>query len=1038
MAPSTPRAFHRVAYWAVTLCAIVLALLVSTTVALDEAQAGIIDWHHKWIGTPHMSATPRTVRGSNAIFVATDKNTIASIKAKSGELVWRQILREDEPIHALRSISGHLLTLSGSHEFHSRLLDAKTGQVLWDFSPRGEGAIPGLEFGQAATVTSEDSNLIILNSGAHVRKVFSKAGTEAWHWKANEGSATTYFSVLEAKGFGDHTDVVYVLGLQREVTAFSLEVVALDSTTGSVIKTFNIKSKIEVFEDTLILGGGSTGKSGYVAWLEQDHLKVLTLGTNRVTQTALKSIIAETPSFEELVAALEFVDLRLPEGHTEFLLSGTVGEYNDAKSSVLFVIDEKTGKAEIVHDFGERTGFSVYSATTKPATNEVVIVRAFRQDHETGALELFDVSERKVIIEHALPLDFDKYSHFTFASLELYSKGQGVQTRVYFSTIDGSFHVYSDVESEQWYREESLAYVKDVEFVDLPERKLWTQDVDESGHVRAARNLTIIERYIERLSSHILQLKSLPAFIVSYANPSSLFNKAPVATEYSEVQIGVPNNTTQPLYRDQFGLRKILVLSTYKGKVVAVDSGDKGQIIWSRYFPWGHDIKNTVVVRHANVRLPPILAIIAETVDGGGNKVLRLYRLNALTGEDYESGSFYFPASAWIPAGYLSAFKLPLEDPEEKTQVLCIVDDRMHITTFPSTEVVQEAFKALSDDFYFMLKNSVGAKELKGFKAIVSSDTDRMDVEPTWTIPFPEGEVIATFAERPSYEVMASLGRVLGDRGVLYKYQNPNYATVITVNEKPKHGLAPYLTVYLIDIAKGTILYQATHENVGLHQPILATQYENNVVFTFWFEGETSISPKGYQVVALELYESKNRNQRTKSETFSSFASERPDVLAQSFPFPHSPTAIGVTSTKAGISAKDILFGLSRQSVMALNKRFLDPRRPTGAPSAMDKEEMLMPYSAITDDPRLFLSYNLEVVGVRSIATAPTLLESTTVVVAYGQDVFVTRHAPSKTFDILNEDFSKSQLMLTIALLVVTLFFTAPMMRKKMLKEQWY
>ncbi|KAG0005875.1 hypothetical protein BGZ65_009947, partial [Modicella reniformis] len=267
--------------------------------------------------------------------------------------------------------------------------------------------------------------------------------------------------------------------------------------------------------------------------------------------------------------------------------------------------------------------------------------------------------------------------------------------------------------------------------------------------------------------------------------------------------------------------------------------------------------------------------------------------------------------------------------------------------------------------------------------------------------------------------VLASLGRVLGDRGVLYKYQNPNYATVITVNRKPKHGAAPYLVVYLVDVVKGSILYQASHENVGVNQPILATQYENNVVYTFWSEGETSTSAKGYQVVSLEL------------ETFSSFVNERPHVLAQSFPFPHSPTAIGVTSTKAGISAKDILFGLSRQSVMALNKRYLDPRRPTGVPTAMEKEEMLIPYSGITDDPRLFLSYNLEVVGVRRIATAPTLLESTTVVVAYGHDLFVTRHAPSKTFDILNEDFSKSQLMLTIAVLVVVLFITSPMVSGK-------
>ncbi|KAF8952668.1 hypothetical protein BGZ46_003410, partial [Entomortierella lignicola] len=1025
MTPSTLRGLHRVAFQTLTLWAIVLAFLATTVVALDESQAGIIDWHHKWVGTPHMSAAPRTVRGSNLIYVASDKNVVAAIKAKSGELAWRQVLREDEPVHALRVISGNLLTLTGTSEFHTRLLDSKSGHVIWDFSPAGEVAF--LDFGQTVTTTSEDSNLIILNQGAHVRKVSAKAGTELWHWKAEEGSPTIYFSVLEANGFSGHKDVVYVVGLQRGIDSYSLEVIALDSNTGSAIKTFNIGSKISSFEDAVVLGGGSTSKDGFVVWLEKDHLKALTLGTEKPTQSNLKDIISQVESLEVLVSKLEFDSLGLPEGQTLFILGGTVGEYHDAKGAGLFKINEKTKAVEFVSDFGERTGLSTYTATTKPGTNDVVILRAFREDEESGALETFDVTEGKVMAHQSLALDFDKYAHITFAHLELYSKGQGIQSRVYFSTMDGSFHAYSEVESERWYREESLAYIRDVEFVDLPERKLWTQDVDESGHAKTVKSLTVVERYIERLTAHISQLQGLPAFIVSYANPSSLFKKAPTAIEYSEVLIGSPNNTIQPLYRDQFGLRKILIFSTEKGKVVAVDSGNKGQIIWTRFFPWGHDLKNIVVVRHANVRLPPILAIIGQTIDGGGNSVMRLYRLNALTGEDYESDDFNFPSSAWIPAGYLSAFKLPIEDPDEKTQVLCLVDDRMHVTTFPSTPSVQETFKKLSDDIYFMLNNNVGDKVLKGYKTIVSADTDRMDVEPVWTVPFPDGEEIAVIAERPPYEVLASLGRVLGDRSVLYKYQNPNYATVITINKTPKHGIAPYLSVYLVDLVKGSILYHATHDNVGLSQPILATQYENNVVYTFWSEGETSTSAKGYQAVSLELYESKVRNQRTKSDTFSSFVSERPAVMAQAFPFPHSATAIGVTSTKAGISSKDILFGLSRQSLLAVNKRFFDPRRPIGAPNAEEKEEMLIPYSPIPEDPRLLLSYNLEVAGIKKIVTAPTLLESTTVVVAFGLDTFVTRHAPSKTFDILNEDFSKSQLMLTIVVLTVVMFVTSPM-----------
>lgn len=159
---------------------------------------------------------------------------------------------------------------------------------MWDFAPQGENALPGAAFGQDVTTTFEDSNLIILNQGANVRKIHAKAGTEAWHWKAEEGSPTAYFGVLESKGFSGNDNVVYVTGVTRGIDAFTIEVVALDSTTGQYLKTFTARSKLASVEDAVVLGGGSNDKPGYLAWLEKDALKVLTLGTDKVTDISLK------------------------------------------------------------------------------------------------------------------------------------------------------------------------------------------------------------------------------------------------------------------------------------------------------------------------------------------------------------------------------------------------------------------------------------------------------------------------------------------------------------------------------------------------------------------------------------------------------------------------------------------------------------------------------------------------------------------------------------------------------------------------------
>jgi len=75
---------------------------------------------------------------------------------------------------------------------------------------------------------------------------------------------------------------------------------------------------------------------------------------------------------------------------------------------------------------------------------------------------------------------------------------------------------------------------------------------------------------------------------------------------------------------------------------------------------------------------------------------------------------------------------------------------------------------------------------------------------------------------------------------------------------------------------------------------------------------------------------------------------------------------------------------------------------------------------------------------VRQIITAPSLLESTSLVLAVGTDLFLTRVATSGTFDVLSENFNKVQLVLTVVGLAVAIAITKPMVRRKQLRERWY
>ncbi|KAI8870680.1 DUF1620-domain-containing protein, partial [Ramicandelaber brevisporus] len=91
----------------------------------------------------------------------------------------------------------------------------------------------------------------------------------------------------------------------------------------------------------------------------------------------------------------------------------------------------------------------------------------------------------------------------------------------------------------------------------------------------------------------------------------------------------------------------------------------------------------------------------------------------------------------------------------------------------------------------------------------------------------------------------------------------------------------------------------------------------------------------------------------------------------------------------------------------------------------------------IPDNPRTSLSHGRQVAGVRSIASAPTMLESTSFVAGYGLDVFVSRMQPIGTFDMLGEAFSKANLLLTMIALIVGIVVATPLVKRRALRRSW-
>ena len=143
--------------------------------------------------------------------------------------------------------------------------------------------------------------------------------------------------------------------------------------------------------------------------------------------------------------------------------------------------------------------------------------------------------------------------------------------------------------------------------------------------------------------------------------------------------------------------------------------------------------------------------------------------------------------------------------------------------------------------------------------------------------------------------------------------------------------------------------------------------------------------------------------------------------------------------------------------IQSFPRRIFDPRRPNRKVTSEEQEEQLFPYDPLLpNDPRRVLSHNYDVsfmagieypipdyvmaqvANVQRIITSPALLESTSLVFAYGLDMFLTRVAPSNTFDVLSENFNKAQLVITITGLLIAILITRPMVQRKKLREKWY
>ncbi|XP_068973626.1 ER membrane protein complex subunit 1 isoform X2 [Bombus flavifrons] len=543
-----------------------------------------------------------------------------------------------------------------------------------------------------------------------------------------------------------------------------------------------------------------------------------------------------------------------------------------------------------------------------------------------------------------------------------------------------------------WAREEALASIVAVEIIELP-----MSDRDQEIETEFdQKERDVLSMMFRRVSSQLKQARTFFQSILSLTPQQS--------------------NQRTDLVRDKFGLHKMIVLVTSTGKLYGIETR-KGEIIWQlrvrgiRGFNKRSDAIILYVQRGSrHFPYPPQCALLAEDKQTGEGIV---YTFNPITGQ---------PLDGLIKLGYRIKQSMLLHvTTDDFLRGILIFDtrDKAHVYPEGATAIAASLAK---NTYIFTADQTTGI--LSGYSLSYSTAQELISHKVWELLLSPKNQRITHVVSKNSIERVHSQGRVLSDRSVLYKYINPNLVAIVTEGVGRTHK--DTLNLYLLDVVSGAMIFSIMHKRV--RGPVHVVHSENWIVYSYFNE-----KSRRTEIASLELYEGKIQSNTT---VFSSLATTKlPIVERQAFIFPAAIESMRETITEKGITSKHIIVALANGGVLELPWMMVDPRRPINPEI---REEGVIPYMPeIPIHMDAIINYNQSVFRVSGIHTSPSGLESTCLVFVHGLDLFYTRVAPSKTFDVLKEDFDYYLIVIVLAALLISSYITKKLASQKAQKQAW-
>lgn len=955
---------------------LLLCIRLSSAIYADEAYE--IDYQHALLGVPQSHTTffhrPSADSKASLLYTLSESGIVGAKNPKDGTILWRQRVGEEGQNY---NGTGFLKAGDNSNVIYSALgsrldaWDAINGRLAWSW--QGEGRVRALEVrGQGsndALIVTEEGNAKVL-----VRCFSSDTGRLKWEHSNTSGDAPHSLIANERRLF-------YIALYSALLKGSKIRVYELDADTGEQTgSAFTFNSESEISSEKSILFAGAIGAHPSIAWADKS-LKYVKVASLLKKQTSTLGAFSNGEGIETIT--MHAAASKSSKPHFLLKLTGTSSSH-----AKVYHLDANTGTTKKEYDLLPVLGPVAYSTSTQD--EDVYFVQ-----HTSSEVLLLLSTSPTVLQRWKIPpkpgaenTDLRRVSH---GVAEVVSRGGAkFSVRSALTLESGDLEVIRNGDS-LWVTPEGLTGVVAAAFVDLNKENDLAQDLAVEGQSN------VLSAYVHRLMRHMKELQNLFVWMMD---------------QYDAVRSGeAPLNQNRKLLQDRFGFNKIVIAATRSGRLAALSTGMHGKVIWN--------IQAVIV--------EPDVDWDVMTIDAEDDTAL----IRAARGEFLRVESATGKILHRQGAGLLSGLKttIPVLDTQGRQTLLPINVDgslgEIPLTTFDDGRII-------------VTKDDNGA--IQGWNL-----SGKGKVTQAWRFtPFPD-QSIHEVTHRPLHDPITSVGKVLGDRNVLYKYLNANLILVTCTNTH-----ASIVTFYLLDSTSGALLHSIKHSDVDLRQPISSTMSGNFFAYSL-FSSLLSHEPlqlepqklRGYQLVVAEIFESPFPNDRGPLNSATNYSSRNPlnadeekagrspYVISQTFFIPGPISRMSTTSTLQGITTRSLLcIAPHTNSLVAFPGQMLDPRRPVGRdPTPAEMEEGLFRYNAMLDfDGKWTLNHKRETLGLSHVIAAPSQLESTTLVFAYGDaDLFGTRSSPIGGFDILGKGFSKLQLVGTVAALAVGTMVLAPL-----------